>query len=186
MRRLRSDEGFSLSELLVVIGLMGIILAAAYAVMNLVTVGSNQSNREAWISQEIGQPMLSIERQLTQQAPPLKEVSAYVCYIRTDQDRDNTYELHRYEATSDGRLIEQYAETNSATPVLKTRTWSTHNRNVSTGTPLFRYIDVDGNDISSKGSVYITQYAVSVDLTIVTEYDGKQLSDSRRVFFRNR
>ncbi len=191
MRRtpFKNDEGFSLSEMLVVIALLGLVLAGAWALFHLTSIGVTQSNQQAWISREIGQPLERFERSFSQQAPPMLEMGPYYCKIRTDADRDNFYEVHRYEATTDGKLVEEYYEENGIPAYVytpETRKVSDFNSNRVTGTPLFRYFDSTGADISATGSVNIQQSTTSIVVTIVTIHDGKRYSDSRQVYFRNK
>ncbi|MDZ4655512.1 MAG: prepilin-type N-terminal cleavage/methylation domain-containing protein [Coriobacteriia bacterium] len=188
----RTDDGFTLAELLVVVALLGFVLGGAYALLTLIQKGSVQSDQQAWISREIGQPLEHLERLFSQRVPwatsdpdvPIVG-DAYVCWVKTDQDRDDHYEIHGFEVTSDGRLTEVYSE-QIDNPTARTRVWSGHNANRAAAVPLFRYLDIDGTDISGEDSTYIKQYAASVIITVVTEYDEKQFSDSRQVFFRNR
>jgi prepilin-type N-terminal cleavage/methylation domain-containing protein len=191
MRRtlFRNDEGFSLSELLVVLALMGLVLAGSWALFRLTSIGVTQSNQQAWISREIGQPLERLERSFSQQSPPILEIGPYVCKIRTDSDRDNFFEVHRYEATTDGKLVEAYYEENGIPSYVYTaqmRKLSDFNSNRATNTPLFTYLDSAGKDISGTGAVNIQQTASSIVVTVVTVHEGKQYSDSRQIYFRNK
>lgn len=186
-----NDEGFSLSEMLVVIALLGLVLMGAWALFRLTSVGVTQSNQQAWISREIGQPLERLERSFSQQSPPMLEidVNGYFCKIRTDADRDNFYEVHRYEATTDGKLVEAYYEENGVPAYVYTpemRKLSDFNSNRATNTRLFQYFNSAGADISGTGVVNIQQTATSIVVTIVTEHDGKEYSDSRQIYFRNK
>lgn len=186
---LRRDEGFSLAELLVFMAIMALVVAGSWSLLHVVTVSSEQSNEASWISREVGQPLENAERMFSQLAPPIRQAGPYLCEIRTDQDRDNRYEYHTFQATSDGRFIEVfYEETGNPAilPVPSTRVWSTNNRNVATSTPLFRYFDDNGTDISNKTGTQIVQIAASVKVTVVAEQDSRRHTDSRQVFFRNR
>lgn len=183
--RPRDDSGFSLSELIVVIGLLGLVLSGAYALFYLARVSTNESSAQSWAAREIGQPLENMERMFSQQAPPLVVAESYICEIQTDQDRDDRYEFRRFEATANGRLIETvYELVDQPTP--RVAVWSTSNANRATSTPLFTYYNIDGEDITTRGSVHIKQYAASVEVTIVGNHNGREYSDSRRVFFRNR
>jgi len=185
--RFGRDQGYTLSELLVVLALLGLIVSAAFTLLGLVNKGTEQSSREAWMSREIGFPLEHLERLLTQQAPPMNAVGPYVCEIRTDQDRDNHYEIHRFEATTDGRLVQTTTEqVDSPTP--RQTVWSTSNvnRDPDLEQPLFVYYDADGNDMTGETEIRIKQYAMSVKVTVAAEYDGKVITDSRHVYFRNR
>lgn len=183
--RLRRDAGFTLTELLVVIGLLGFVVGGAYSLFHLARVGTDESNEQAWSSREIGQPLENMERMFTQQAPPLVSSGTYSCEIKTDQDRDNHYEFHRFEATADGRLIETvYEQVDNPNP--RVATWSEYNANVDSATPLFTYYDIEGTDITAMSAVHVQQYAASVKVEIVTDHDGTVYGDTRRIFFRNR
>lgn len=187
--RIKGDEGFSLSEMLVVIALLGLVLAGAWALFRLTSVGVTQSNQQAWLSREIGQPLERLERSFSQQSPPMLEIGPYFCKIRTDADRDNNYEVRRYEATTDGKLVEAYYEENGIPAYVYTpemRKMSDFNSNRATSTPLFKYFDAAGTDISATGAVNIQQKATSIVVTIVTTHEGKQYSDSRMIYFRNK
>lgn len=181
------DDGYTLTELLVVMALLGLIVSAAFALLGLVNKGTAQSSREAWMSREIGFPLEHLERLLTQQAPPMITVGPYVCELRTDQDRDNHYEVHRFEATTDGRLVQTTTEqVDSPTP--RVTVWSTSNvnRDPDFGQPLFVYYDADGKDMTGETDIRIKQYEMSVRITVAAEHDGKVVTDSRHVYFRNR
>ena len=186
VRGLHSDRGFTLTELVVVLALMGFVLSVAYATFTLVRNGSDMSNRESVFGQEVGAPLDIAERLLTQQfafdsAAP--GVGPYRCAFYTDRDNDGRRERYVIEATADGRLVTSFTEEIDA-PTPRTGVWSDRNFNVSDATPLFRYLDQAGVEITAMSDVYA--YARSVDVTIVTREGGRTLSDTRRAFFRNR
>lgn len=177
--------GYTLTEMLVVIGLLGFVVGGAYALFHLARTGTDMSDKQAWTSREIGQPLEHMERLLSQQVPPLITGDAYVCEIKTDQDRDNHYEYHRFEATADGRLVERvYELVDNPTP--RTVVWSQNNTNRATGRRIFTYYDIAGNNLQGQQPLYVQQYAASVVIEVVTDRDGDVYSDSRQVFFRNR
>lgn len=188
MRRCTSDAGFSLTELLVVLALMGLVLAGGWSVLHVVQVSVEQNNEQSWLAQEIGIPLDHAERMFSQQAPPLQQVGPYMCQFRTDQDRDNLYEMHTFQVTSAGRLEEVFYEElpMAGTPTPVTRVWSDDNRNLTSHVPVFTYYDSDDVDISSESAVHIAQEAASVEVTLVAVQDGRRYTDSRRIFFRNR
>ena len=180
----RSDDGFTLTELVVVVALLGIVLGGAYAMFSVAARASADSNREAWMSREIGQPLEYAERVFSQQTA-FTTVDPYRLQGTTDRDNDNCYETYLFEVTTDGRLLITSSETSdSPTPMIAT--WSTDNRNRAEGVPLFRYYDVAGADISAEASSYIAQYATSVVVTIVAEHEDEIVESARRVYFRNR
>jgi len=191
--RIADDDGHTLSELIVVIGLLGIILAAAWMVFGVVQQGSAESNRDAWLSREVGQPLEYAERVYMQQLD-IKFIDRtgairdprWWCLARTDRDHDNYVETYVFEVTPDGRMLVTSSE-ESESPAPRTATWSVNNRNMSVSpqVPLFTYFDVEGNDITGTTPDHISQYTASMVITVVAEFDGEEVRDSRRVFFRN-
>lgn len=190
---LKSDEGFTLTELIVVILLMGFILAAGWAMFTLAVKGTDQASEDAWLSREIGAPLEYAERIYMQQLDIRFKDSANVshdprwwCKATTDRDHDDLIETYIFEVTTDGRLLVTSSEaSDSPTPTMTT--WSSNNRNRATGslTPLFRYYDSAGEDISGRSVDHIEQYAASMLITVVADYEGERVVDSRRVYFRN-
>ncbi|MDO9556771.1 MAG: prepilin-type N-terminal cleavage/methylation domain-containing protein [Coriobacteriia bacterium] len=189
MRRLTSDDGFTLSELIVVVGLLGVILGIAWLGYSVTAQGARLSDRESFTSQEIGVPLLEAERLIMQQYDIRigtyeghdVNPTDYLFAFDTDWDNDGNVETHIIEATSDHRLIFYRAEKVDS-PVLSSFDWSTHNYNVEAGVPLFTYYKADGTQLTDP-SVYEDQTR-SVKITIVTEHEGKRFSDSRMVSFR--
>lgn len=174
---------------MVVMALMALVLAGAWSLLRVVTLGSEQTNEQSWMSREIGQPLENAERMFSQQAPPIRQAGPYLCQIRTDMDRDNKYEYRTFEATTDGRLTEAFYEELGAAipaPTPSVRVWSRANKNKSASIPLFRYFDDAGTDISALSPTLIVQIAASVEVTIVADQDGRRYVSSRRIFFRNR
>lgn len=190
---LRNEDGFTLTELIVVILLMGFVLAAGWAMYNLAVKGTDQAAEDAWLSREIGAPLEYAERVYMQQLDIRFKDSANVahdprwwCKATTDRDHDDSIETYIFEVTSDGRLLVTSSEA-SDSPTPRTVAWSTNNRNRATGSlmPLFKYYDADGVNISDQPADQIEQYAASMLITIVADYRGERVMDSRRVYFRN-
>jgi len=186
VRRTHADDGFTLTELIVVLTLMGFVLSVAWATFSLVRNGSDQSDRESILGNEVAAPLDFAERLLTQQFAidsTSPGVGPYRCAFYTDRDNDGHRERYVIEATADGRLIISSSEEIDS-PSVYTGVWSDRNFNRSDSTPLFVYLDQDGTEITDMSEVYA--YATSVDMTIVTQQGGRRLADTRRAFFRNR
>ncbi len=190
MRRLVSDEGFTLSELLVVVVLLGIVCGAAWLSYSAAAGGSRAADRESMTAREIAVPLLECERLLIQQHNILTGTfesrvvnpGPYLLAFNTDRDHDSHVESNILEATADGRLIMWTSEASEhgLDPVV----WSTENHNREAGIPLLEYYDAGGVLISDTNA--IASDARGVTITIVTEYQDHQYSDSRTVTFRNR
>lgn len=190
MRTLTRDDGFSLSELIVVVGLLGMILAAAWLSYAVASNGAQAADRESMTAREIAVPLLECERLLIQQHNILTgslesrvvNPGPYLIAFNTDRDHDSHIESHIMEATADGRLVVWTSET--AEHGLEAVVWSTENHNVEADIPLLTYYDATGAKITDNNA--IASDARSVTITIVTEYQDQQYSDSRAVTFRNR
>lgn len=189
MRALHRDDGFTLSELVAALGLLGIILAATWAGFQASHNYSRLSDRQGWFAREVSSPLLTIERVMQQQYridSTYPGVTAYRVKCETDADNDGNREVWEIQATTDHRLVISNAEIRqdgSYERALTTYAWSDHNYNIATGTPLFRFYDKAGNLITNTGDV--PSKAIRVVVTVVAQYDGKQFSDSKTVLFRN-
>ncbi len=190
MRRILNDEGFSLSELIVVVGLLGIILAAAYLSYAVAANGSRTADRESMTAREIAAPLLECETLLIQQHNILTgsyesrivNPGDYLVAFNTDSDHDGHIETIILEATTDGRLLISTAE--DSEHGLDEVAWSTENHNQAAGVPLLTFYDGAGIEITDENA--IESEARQVMITIVTEYQEHQYSDARTVTFRNR
>jgi len=183
---MRSDAGFTLTELLVVLMLMGLVLSVAWSTLQVVRNGSAQSEREVVFSDEVGAPLDMAERLLSQQfgfdsASP--GCTAYRCAFYTDRDGDGHRETFVIEVNAAGEFVTRQAE-EVEMPTPYRGVWSDRNANVSSAVPLFRYLDYAGNPITTAADVYTKTR--SVDVTIVAEFGDRSITDTRRVYFRNR
>ncbi|MHB8706395.1 MAG: hypothetical protein ACYC77_07770, partial [Coriobacteriia bacterium] len=171
----------------------GVILGVTWLGFSVTHAGSKTSDRESWFSREVGAPLEQAEVALMQQYRidnTYPGVTPYRIKVETDRDNDNNREVWELVATLDHRLVVTIAEPTQDTPTTgvydtppRTYALSAHNYNLQAGVPLFRFYDEFGAEITSMGDV--SGNASSMVITIVTEYDGKQFSDSRTVTFRN-
>lgn len=183
---MRRDDGFTLTELMVVVGLLSMILGVAWLGFQVASNGSKASDRQSYISHEVGFPLDYMERVLIQNYGfdnTYPGTTGYRVTALTDRDNDGHPEKYIFEATSGGQLrVTSSEEVDKPTPSVYII--SEHNSNVAQGKPLFRYFDANRNEITNMGNV--DSQARSMTMTIYTTYDGQSFSDTRRVFFRNR
>lgn len=180
------DEGFTLTELIVVLALIGFILSAAWAVYDVASRGARTGERQAFMSREVGAPLEFAERVLSQQWAIDKAapgVTPYRIKVQADADTDDVTEEYVIEAKADHTLV---IESREGTAPFRSAVWSTENYNVATSTPLFRFFRKDGTEIHAQDFDKVYSDAYSAEVTIVTQYDGRYLSSTRRVTFRNR
>lgn len=195
------DEGFSLTEFIVVLVLLGVILSISYGGLSVVLAGQETSERQAHFAREIGAPLGVMEKFLSQSTAiensatgvnvPITSPGQYQISILTDRDHDDVVERHTYTAAADGTLIERVFLTDNQrqnVSQVSQHTWSDMNTNQATGVPLFRYFTVDSagsmQEITDLSLVSTTVNVVQV--TVVSNYEGKEFSDSRQIFLRNR
>ena len=181
----RNDEGFSLTELVVVVALLAFVIAAAYAALNAVQVSTAVSDRHATFAAEVGGPMLAIEEVL-QQALTIESAGPYSITVTTDVDNNDLVERHIITAGTDGKLTHQAYNTNSLTQNTTARlnvVWSTNNVNRVDTVPLFYYYDENLEPITDYGLV--STDAQSMDMIVVVKKDGRTFRSSRTVVLRN-
>jgi prepilin-type N-terminal cleavage/methylation domain-containing protein len=184
VRRMLRDDGFTLTELIAVMGLLGVILAIAYGGFSVAAKGSDMSDRQAQMSREIGAPLLFADRVITQAfdfdtSYPGISPNRFAFYC--DQNGNGYRERYVIEVAGTRLLVTSEEENGRAR---KTSTWSESNANLASGTPLFRYFRSDGTEIATMGDV--AQNVRSVQVTIVVDTGGSTISDSRMMFLRNR
>jgi len=189
-RHLVEDErGFSLSELLVVLGLMGAVLAVAWAGLFGIRQSDRIASSQGDAATAFGDPMEEMSKILMQNTS-VRTTSSNRIEVWTDRDLNGMPELNAFYPTSDGTLVWEWWQYNTArTAFTAHRTWvmSEVNANLAQGVPLFTYYVKNGSalsgaDIASKGpsdTVY-----VKVRLTI--DLDGRTETDVREVSFRTR
>lgn len=187
------EEGFSLTEMIVVTALMGFVLAAVFMTLQFTNRSTSVAERQAEFSRSIAAPMDAFDVAFSQNmnivgdtVPPVS-VTALDGYTATLEmpvaysgPATKTY-YRSFSAGADGRLTEDvyYLSGTTKTPV-RTTVWSTSNVNRKLGKPVFTYYSGSGVPTTT------VQGARSVNISLWTEFDGNSFSDSRRIYFRNR
>ncbi|HAL29875.1 MAG TPA: hypothetical protein DCP20_04050 [Coriobacteriia bacterium] len=179
---LRRDEGYTLSELIAVIGLLGIIMGVAYAGMHIAMTGTAFSDEQAIVSEEIAAPLDLVDQVFTQSLGfdvSYPGVQQNRVAVFTDQNADGVQERWQFEV--DGtRLVVTHGTAGGGSA--DQAVWSESNANIAESEPLFRFYGPDG-EITDMGDVANdTTYVI---VTLMVRYRDATLSDSRTVFMRN-
>lgn len=181
------DEGFSLTELIVVLGLLGFVLAAIYAGSNALIRGADVSRAQSTFARDSGEPMRMIARNLMQ-AIQIEDAQPQSMTFRTDRKMDGTGQ--RCIVTATGSFISYKEWEINASFVNKTVAprldleYSTSSTNVADGVPLFRYYNSAGAEVTNMEAA--PSAARSVVMTLVLNAADTTFETSQTVYLRNR
>jgi prepilin-type N-terminal cleavage/methylation domain-containing protein len=202
----RDDRGLTLTELLVVLALLGIVLTIAFTGMRVAERSNAVSQEKAIMADEIAGPMQILDKVLSQnitiddgsiggtQAP-----SGYYMSVITDRDNDGSLERHIFEATAAGasgtgelRYTVYSVDTSRQNVALVHQAvWSDASLNQPTNTPVFTYYrNADREVVTDMGLV--PKDAKLVDVTLMSRFQARQsqpaitVRDTRTIFFLNR
>jgi len=193
-RALHSDRGFTITELLVMVGLLGIVITTTYAGLSVIMRARDVSVRQAVYASDVAGPLQNMEKILGQ-AITVEQPAGNSISVLVDTDNNGVYERHVYAATG-GQLTEEIWATDPTTRANTTRllqsVWSYNNANPGS-TDLFSYRDAENRTMTRLGAETDVQYqtrlsqtAKSVRVRVVALYDGEVMSDGRTIFMRNR
>lgn len=197
--RLGDEGGFTLTEMLVVLSLMGIVIGAAYMFLQAANSGQAVADREASLSRAVAMPFQIMEKLIVQNSSvdPIAtgnyQLSPYQLRISTDRDGNDVLEQHTITAVRDAATGQGYVDlttylTNSTGATVGGPVSSGHiafdNANVRDGVPLFRYYDKDGLEITDMGAVSVQARSVVVQLRVTS--DGRTETHVDTIQFRNR
>lgn len=186
----RSDEGFSLPEVIIALGLLGVVLMISFAALFAIQRSSRVATAQGQYASAFADPMEEMSRMLMQNTS-IDSADANRIQVWTDRDLNGQPELNAFYVNSSGELVwEEWFYNSGRSAFWKHNRWVMDNRNanLSAGTPLFRYYDrnkteITGLAIAEKGpsdTVYLKATLV------VRPTTGVQRSDTREISFRNR
>jgi len=185
----RDEQGFSLSELIIVVGLMGTVIAMSWAGLSVMMKGNDISTSQGNSANAFANPVEEMSMILMQNGS-VKSAAPNRVEVWTDRQIDGTPELNAFYVNSSGELIWESWKYNSArTSYTSHNVWvmDNSNANVAQGVPLFAYYDRDGSvltgtNIAQKGP----SDTVYMKLTVIVHTTNGTTSDTRGVYFRNR
>jgi hypothetical protein len=182
----RGDDGFTLSELIIVTGLLGFIVAAAWAGMAAISKAGTVSSNATTASHDLSIPLEQISK-IVMQNTTVKSTAPNRIEVWTDRNLDDLPELDAFYADAAGELVwESWFYDSARTTYTKHTKWvfSENNANVSSGSPLFTYYDKAGNVITdmekAPSKTYYMRAVVKVRL------DDHVVDGARTILFRNR
>ena len=183
------DRGFSLTELIVVLVLLGVVLSISYGAMLAVFSASDVASKQAVFASEVGSPLHVIEKMVTQ-ATVVEEAEDYSVTFLTDRDRDNLVERHLIEALADGTLRHRTWLTDSSRTNISLAfdaTWSENNVNQQEALPLvYYYGDLDDDGLVERlTGVFDVDDVKYVDINVIVEWDEELFDDTRSAWMRN-
>ncbi len=185
------DEGFSLTELMIVLGLMGVVLAAIYSASNAMIMAAQVSESQSIFARDSGEPMRLIIRQLMQ-AIQLENTTAQSVTFRTDRQMNGTGQRIIVDATSAGWIRYREWSINSAfvnttvAPRVDFR-YSDSCVNVSKGVSLFRYYRDDRTELTGAQIAEVAPSAArTIVMTLALRARGSDFETSQTVYLRNR
>ena len=182
------DSGLSLTELIVSIGLLAMVLAVAWNLQAYMTKVNAANEREAYLSSEVGTPLMLIDKLVMQNSVIEGGCSANRISFLTDMNLDDVRERTVISVDPDTGVIRRTTwEIDGAgdeTMLLHDAVLSEHSINDSSSHPLFVYLDSEGQVITNTDN--IASSTRSVLTTIFVDYSGTLYSDSRETHLRNR
>lgn len=195
MHRASGDGGFTLTEMLVVISLLGIVLFAAYMFIFAARAGQANSDREAALSRAVTLPLLSVERLLVQnsaidqsETPSHNKLMIITNPSGVDgQEEQNTFEAVQDPATGLGYVnLTTYKLTGGVRvgSAMQNGHISSDNTNIADGVYLFRYYDKSGVEITDMSTVIQNARSVLVQMRVLV--GGRHETHADTIYFRNR
>ena len=182
----RSEGGFSLMELLVVLSIMGVVLAGAYSLSMVMNKAADVSETQAAFANQVGTSLALAEVYL-QQNTALEEWGDNRIVFFVDRDLDGLVERVIIEADADGVLRLTVWNTDMQRDNTDKRIdflMSENSVNVANGAPLVTYLNDASVEITSTDARASDTRSVIINVEI--DVNGYSLDDERTILFRNR
>jgi len=189
--RTRDDTGFTLTELMVVLLLMGFILAAVFLGIQVIRGSADASQRDAWVASNTVTPLLYIEQRIGQAVTisTSPNSNGTTMQFTSDPNLDGSSEQHNI-AVAGGTLTDTVYPLVNGVPTVGAARVSTLLA-ASTGAdypaianttamPLFTYLAADSTTTVDPSN------AKSILVKVWISYKGQTYSDQKQVFLHNR
>lgn len=191
MNARHDDRGFTLSELIVAMGLLLVVLTVAFAGFQVAARSARVSDVQSVMAREVAAPLTYLE-EIGEQNLIIEAPTGYSVSLLTDRNNDNVKERHMISANLDGTLTDKVWLVNNLgqnVSLQQSFKWSTRNANRASSVPLFHYYTAataTSTPVEITNMAVVPQQARKMIVDVVVAYDGKQVRDMRDIWFRNR
>lgn len=182
------DEGFTLSELIIVVGLLSVVLGGIYMASSALLEGSRVNEIQSTFSRESGESMRLVEKAVMQ-ATAIEAASATSLTFKTDRRLDaldqrvtidvygNQLRYREWQLNSMGAVVSQ-----TRNIVFTKNCWN------SSGYPLFRYYNYASQEITNTEAIASDTRNVGMTLRLGLTMNGKSstYTSSRSINLRNK
>lgn len=183
----RRDDAFTLAELVVVVGLLGFVLAGAWAGMSVINKSQQVNHAASVTARDLSNPMEQMSRTIMQNSE-VSSTDPNQIVVWTDRTQDGLPEKNSFYVNAGGELIWESWEYNATrSSFTKHNVWvmSDNNANSASGVDLFTYQDKNGVAITDMS--HAPSDTRSVVVTLVADLgNGATAQDVRTILFRNR
>jgi len=190
----RKDRGYSLVELMSVLGVLGVILTAVFLSVQALQMSANVAQRDAWVASSTADSLAYLEKTISQATSiTVGGSNGTQIQFMTDQNLDGVSEQHNIAVVSSGRLTDSVypmpGGVPTAPPVVHVIIEGSSGPDLpynlpycanDASRPLFEYLS------SNESSTVDPSQAKSVRLTVYIKYMDGTFSDGTQVFLRNR
>lgn len=185
LRRIRREGGFTLTELVIVLSLLGFVVSMAYAGIDVVRNANTLANRQSNFVSDVVFPLNFLSKLVMQNAT-IESADPYGMTFLTDMDSDNLFERNIVSLSgSDLDLVQYNTDLSRVNTTQRLNLhFSTHNSNRAHSESLFRYYTRGGAQITDMASVQASATAAAIK--VMADFDGRTLEDTVSVNFRNR
>jgi prepilin-type N-terminal cleavage/methylation domain-containing protein len=177
------DSGFTLAEVMVVLLILGVVITAMYAGLQVAQGGVEIATREGQMQQEIGFPLHIMDKWLSQNQV-IEFGDGYTLVFHSPTDAlTHTYRRYVIGTDGTGKLTDtvDLIDISTGTVTRQSKgTWSRTNQNRALSKPLFTYYDESGVTTTTVAA------ARAVSVEIWSKTDGRLISGKRHIYFRNR